>query len=112
MVDPLKPAWQNIQEIISNMTVEEYRARPKNMACHNLCEELTPPVGTKNLLGLGLNFCLKYTKPGNKYEETLDRLKKDIRRIYFFSDKPEDSSGYIKNIYIPSKWEFDPAEEI
>ena len=71
-----------------------------------------PSCRKKNLLGLGVNFCLKYTKPGNKYEETFDILKKDIRRIYFFSDKPEDSSRYIKNIYIPSKWEFDPAEEI
>ncbi|MFN9982670.1 MAG: hypothetical protein ACK53Y_22265, partial [bacterium] len=32
--------------------------QPKNLTFHNLCQESKPPLGTRQLLGLNLKFCL------------------------------------------------------
>jgi hypothetical protein len=41
---------------------------------HNLCQGIQPPIGTKNLLGLGLKFCLVPPNPTFNIKDTLYKL--------------------------------------
>jgi len=37
--------------------------QPKNLTMLNLCNDIQPPIGTQNLLGLGLKYCVAPPKP-------------------------------------------------
>ena len=50
LADPNKPLWYNVETYIGEMNMAEYLARPRNMACHNLLEKESLPVGTNLLL--------------------------------------------------------------
>ena len=92
------------------MDVTELEARPANMACHNLLRRNKLPPGTTQLLGHGLNFCVKPASTNDMIINTFRRLSKDIRRMYALRNEKE-SGDYIPAIYIKSKYVFDPASE-
>ena len=75
------------------------------------------PAGTKSLLGLGLNYCIKMPLPTNNYNRTIKRFKNDVRRIGYFKFKPPDPKEdpnevrYIPGLYIKSDHEFGPVEK-
>ncbi len=54
---PSKTLQQNFNKIITPDKLNPH-CQPKNLTFHNLCNEQKPPIGTKNLLGLNLKFCL------------------------------------------------------
>jgi hypothetical protein len=55
------------------------------------------PLSSIQLLGLGLNFCLKKPKPTNKIKATIKYFKKDIRQEYTFHHVPEGKGDYTAN---------------
>jgi hypothetical protein len=57
---------------------------PINQAFHNVCQVLTPPPGTKQLIGLGLKYCLKETPSSKVIQEGNTRLTRNVRRREFF----------------------------
>jgi len=91
------------------MTPTQYFCKATNMACHNYCSIKPMPVGTKQLLGLGLKYCIKRTRPTNKLDTTIDRFTNDVRRTYFFkyTSMPEEDGiiRYIPGLYHKSDWE-------
>jgi hypothetical protein len=111
LADPNKPLWYNVETYIGEMNMAEYLARPRNMACHNLLEKESLPVGTNLLLGLGLNYCIESSTATQTTTKTFDRLNNDIRRIHAFKLKPPEDSGYIPSLYIKSGYEFDDATD-
>jgi len=75
----------NSHTIITHTTNQHTNKRnlvslqPKNLAMHNLCQGTQPPLGTKNLLGLGLKFCLAPPNPIPNIKDTLLKLAYKIR---------------------------------
>ena len=90
--------------------MDEWNARPRNMACHNLLRENPMPVGITSLLGLGLNYCVKPTSTNNTTEETYNRMKGTVRRLYALKDA-EKNDNYIKKLYLKSDYEFGEASQ-
>lgn len=112
VADPTWPLWKNVERRIGEMSEEEFNMRPANMACHNLLRDGVPsPNGTKTLLGLGLNYCIKSplrSKITTKH--TFTRLREDVRRMYALRDAP-DQGDYIQSLYIKSDWKFEQASD-
>jgi hypothetical protein len=110
VADHTRPLWENIEKRIGEMEVDEWNARPRNMACHNLLRENPMPVGITSLLGLGLNYCVKPTSTNNTTEETYNRMKGTVRRLYAMKDE-ENNDNYIKKLYLKSDYEFGEAPQ-
>lgn len=88
------------------------------MAFHNLCTTTQPPPGTASLLGLGLKFCIESPRPHQNLEESILRLRRDLRITYFQQHQLElcgpsnadpTNPEYIPKLYIKSDWVPDPA---
>ena len=110
LADPSLPLWKNIRNRVREMTTDEIEiSQLGNMACHNLLQHLPMPPGTKQLLGLGLNYCLKGPSITTTTNSTFDRLRKDLRRMYHL--RVTDSGNYIKGLYIKSEYKFKPASD-
>ncbi|MFN9979131.1 MAG: hypothetical protein ACK53Y_04420, partial [bacterium] len=60
-----------------------YFKQPKQLTFHNLCRDATLPVGSKNLLGLNLKFCLSTKTLTNDINQTMLRLARSIRTHHF-----------------------------
>jgi len=78
---------------------------------HNLCKEKQLPLGTKNLLGLGLKFCTAPTIPSPNIRETLQKLAYKIRtKHYLESTDRNEINEYIPQLYKKIKgWNPPPA---
>ena len=108
--DPTKEAWENKLDYVRQMTVEDYLSRPTNRACHNYCQSLSMPFGTRNLLGLGLKYCVKHARPTFGLKITMERFKSDVRRLHWFIENPpeEDDDNprkYTPGLYWKSTWD-------
>ena len=85
-------------------------ARPKNNACHNLLQSRPLPDGTPQLLGLGLNYCVKPSLTKEMTKGAFSQLKKHVRQIYHLRDAEE--SGYYKpKLYLKSDYTFKDARK-
>jgi hypothetical protein len=75
------------------------------MACHNLCSTLTPPPKLKALLGLGLNFCPRPTRPVQPtvVDDLVKRFKRDIYTKMFFAHI--ESEWKANQLFVRSSWE-------
>ena len=88
------------------------------MACHNLLHHNALPPGTRDLLGLGLNYCIAPSKIETT-TETFTRLSEDVRQKFHLNEKPPDDTQdsessereYIPSLYIKSDYKFDNATE-
>jgi hypothetical protein len=61
---------------------------------------------------MGLNFCIKKKYPTNDTTKTFSRLRRDVRRISYWFNNPQDNSDYNPNLYISlNKW-FDEAHPL
>jgi len=127
--DPYKKTNYNFQEalkqieqshtvIAANQTSKKYTNKkdlillqPKNLAMHNLCQGVQPPPGTKNLLGLGLKFCLAPPNPTPNAKDTLLKLAYKIRTKHYLDTNGRTSlDDYIPQLYIKLKgWNPPPA---
>ena len=108
--DPNISTRRNLVQYVSQMTPLEFFSRPKTTTTHNYCKDKKMPFGTRSLLGLGLKYAIKRPRPTNKLGSTMERLRRDVRRISFFKENPpeEDDDAkprYIPGLYIKSDWE-------
>ena len=92
------------------MPASVYLARPTNKSCHNYLTNEAMPRGLRSLLGHGLNYCIKRSRPTNNITKTFNRFRDDIRRTWFFRDQPNDDQAYNHKLYIKSGTKFDPAD--
>jgi hypothetical protein len=80
---------------------------------HNLCCSTQPPIGTKNLLGLGLKYCVIPPKPTYKIKECIKKLAYRIRtKQYLLSNKKQTSTEYIPQIYVKLKKWYPPLASL
>ena len=78
----------------------------RNLALHNLCSpSIKLPPGTRSLLGLGLNFCLKTPYPNINIEKVIEKFTYDTRLANFWANlhDGEDNRKYIKQLYIKNE---------
>ena len=106
--DPDKPLWHNVEDQLQLADINELRARPQNSACHNLLKKSPLSSGTPQLLGLGLNFCVKPGLTKEMTKGTFSRLENDIRRIHHLRDA-EESGDYNPKLYLKSDYLFKDA---
>jgi hypothetical protein len=78
---------------------------------HNLCQGIQPPIGTKNLLGLGLKFFLAPPNPTPNIKDTLHKLAYKIQTKHYLDTNGRTSlDEYIPQLYIRLKgWSPPPA---
>ena len=79
---------------------EEFANQPWNMAFHNLCKgSRQPPIGIGNLLGLGLNYCIKtpFLYQGQPIVGTNRHLHRDVRLGVKFSSFNEEQDTIDKD---------------
>ena len=112
LADPSLPLWQNIDNIVGDLSHQFILSTPTNMACHNYLPSHLPMLpGTENLLGLGFNYCIKSHKIKTT-TNTFERLREEVRRKYPFSlCPPDDNNNYIPGLYIKSDYKFKPASD-
>jgi hypothetical protein len=110
--NPEKPIWENIPNALRTLNATTYLQTPYNLHCHNLCESLQPPPGSNQLLGLGLNFCIKESHPKPNVKHTLEKLERSVRLQAWINENgtPADEE-YIPTLYIPSPWKPPPASD-
>jgi hypothetical protein len=91
-----------------------YFKQPKHLTFHNLCRDTTLPVGSKNLLGLNLKFCLSTKSLTNDINQTMLRMVCSIRTHHFLQTNGlNTTSKYEKQIYIKNtNWHPPPAPSI
>jgi hypothetical protein len=108
--DPAKPLQQNFNKGIENAPSPVY-CQPKNLTFHNLCQTQKLPIGTRNLLGLNLKFCLASTNLQNNINKTVLRMARSIRTSYFLKQHNlHANSNYEKQIYVKNlNWHPPPA---
>ena len=94
---------------IAEMNSDDYFRRPSKMAYHNLCEKLSPPPGTSQLLGLGLKFCIERPVPRPDIRTSIFRLRRQVRLREWLKKNASLSDNYIPNLYVPSKFDPPPA---
>ena len=107
--NPELPLWVNRLNAVASMDKRIYFSHPHTMAMHDLCTTISPPIGTKHLLGLGLKFCIERGTPNQKLLDGILRLRHSLRlrewldRTHPFRD--DETSGYIPGLYVNSDWE-------
>jgi hypothetical protein len=79
---------------------------PRNKGFYNLYDFLTPPTGTRKLLGLGLKFCMECKLQEHHIQDTVKRLETDVRQrcdIEHFGELFEHDPGeFNQRLYIKS----------
>ena len=88
----------------ANMDVMEFLVRPTIMACNSLLRHNDMPPGTPQLLGNGLNFCVKQESTNDMIHHTFNCLEKYIRRFWALRGSGDDGdfnpSIYLKSDYV------------
>jgi hypothetical protein len=78
--------------------------QPKNLAFHNLCSENNLPLGTKQLLGLNLKFCLATNNLKNNISDTTRKMAQSIRTTFYLrANRCATNDEYEKQIYVKLK---------
>jgi hypothetical protein len=85
--------------------------QPKNLTMQNLCNDTLPPIGTQNLLGLGLKYCVAPPKPSYNIKECLKKMAYRIRtKQYLIKNNTQPRTEYIPQLYVKLKnWHPPPA---
>jgi len=85
--------------------------RQIKLAVHNLCHNPQPPCGAKNLLSLGLKFCIVPPKASPNIKECMRKLAYRIRtKNYLLDNNTRHREDYIPQLYVKLKnWNPPPA---
>jgi hypothetical protein len=67
--NPKLNLWSNFNIALNTATTPPLSKQPSNLSFHNLCSTNKIPLGTRQLLGLILNFCLASSKLQNNIKE-------------------------------------------
>jgi len=116
-----KSVRANAARIFGEQRTADYFSTPQNMAFHNLCDSTTNvPAGTRELLGLGLKYCIEPPQPkqyhGHTVHTSLDRFSRSVRLHTQIGRRqpnlPEETTRdgitqtrYIPGLYIPSPYQ-------
>jgi hypothetical protein len=94
-----------------NETEHTLHLQPKNLSVHNLCNDYPPPLGTQQLLGLGLKYCVSTAKPNPNLKQCLLKLAYQIRtKHWLLHQNPINTTPFIPQIYVKLKgWNPPPA---
>ena len=101
--DPNNPPWTHIKNTLLNTPPTIYFNKPTTSSFHNLCSPGTPhpPQGISTLLGLGSKFCVQNPTINKNTDDTIEKLRRDVRIKYMIKESPEDQSFnhklYVKN---------------
>jgi hypothetical protein len=89
-------------------------SQPTNLAFHNLCTQNVTPVGTKQLLGLNLNYCLATKQIPNNMNKPILKMAYSIRtKFYLNCNNSSTDTEYIKQLYKKNTtWNPPPAPNI
>jgi hypothetical protein len=88
--------------------------QPHNLAFHNLCKHNKLPLGSKELLGLNLKFCLTSNKITDEINKTVLQMARNIRtKTYLKENNLLNNSEYNKQIYKKNlSWNPPPASSL
>ena len=84
-----------------------YASMPNNMAFHNLCQTHRPPEGVKNLLGLGLKYCIETIKPNPTVQANVQQLRNSIRLKAMVDNIPDSKmeNAFEPALYVKSNYQ-------
>jgi hypothetical protein len=102
---------KNFNTVISTAS-HALNTQPTNLAFHNLCITQQLPIGTWQLLGLNLKYCLSPNTLNGDINSTLLKLAYAIRTRYSIASATmaKEESTYIPQIYQRNKnWNPPPA---
>jgi hypothetical protein len=100
--DPKQPVWQNKLKALTTMyTIIITGIHPSNLTFHNL-ECSTLPPGSKDLLGLGLKFCIQQLVPQPEVQSTMTRLARSIHIRQHTMTLPQNKDNDKYSTYHPS----------
>jgi len=63
------------------MPLSSCYAQPTNLAFHNLCQSTKLPIGSRQLLGLNLKFCLASSHINSNINQTMLKMARSIRTL-------------------------------
>jgi len=108
--NPMLTLQKNFNNTIQNGT-NHPPSQPTNLTFHNLCKNIRIPTDTKYLLGLNLKYCLASSHVPDNIKTTVQKMAYAIRTSFHLQKlNTEDSSEYIKQLYIKNKnWHPEPA---
>jgi len=108
--DPSLSLHQNFRKAINTQPPRDF-LQPQNLKFHSLCTENHLPLGSKELLGLNLKFCLASQQVKNNINKTILRLARSIRTKYYLAEHNLlNESDYNKQIYKKNQtWQPPPA---
>ena len=114
IANPSLSVWDNAKSVLGLTSTKKYFSEITNTAHHDLCSIRTPPNGIGSLLGLGMKYCLKSTRPNKmSLASAFARLRRDVRLKYIFGGDEDvdynDIDTYNKKLYIKSEWQPDAA---
>jgi hypothetical protein len=93
------------------MPLSSCYAQPTNLAFHNLCQSTKLPIGSRQLLGLNLKFCLASSHINSNINQTMLKMARSIRTLYYLKQhNANHNSDYEKQIYVQNRqWHPPPA---
>ena len=93
---------QNINKQITQLSIQELSTPSKSLAYHNLSYNTILPKCTKNLLGLGSNFCIEKRTPPTKLYKTFSKLNRSIRlKVYVNEYLNKNTTNKYDSTYNP-----------
>jgi len=109
-INPSRSIQRNFNETITSQP-SPLHLQPKYLTFHNLCQKNKTPVGTRQLLGLNLKFCLSGNRTFNNINNTMLRMARSIRTHFYLKQQNFNSDeNYDKQIYVKLKnWHPPPA---
>ncbi len=110
VANPNTSLQKNFNTTLRNLPIIAPK-QPSNLTFHNLCTDTEIPLGTRQLLGLNLKFCLSPKIIPNNINTTVLQTAYTIRTATFLNESTSNTdSAYIKQIYIKNKqWNPPPA---
>ena len=102
LADPSLPPHTNLFNYLEQTPLEHSLNPAKNLTLHNLCKPTTKlPIGTRKVLGRGLNFGILAPYPTNNIEEIISDFGWDIRNRNYWKNIHVDDPAKPQPPYIP-----------
>ena len=76
VADPNLKLNQNKNQQIIHFSIQKLCAPSKTQSYHNLSFDMSLPKCTKNLLGLGNNFCIEKRSPPTEFYKSFSKLNR------------------------------------
>ena len=97
IADPNYTHYANKAIVLQRTPTSQYFNPIINLTFHNLCTRYSPPIGTKQLLGLGHKFIPQRPLPKQNLYSTFTDFARNDRLKYTFSDNDHNTEKITKN---------------